>query len=332
MSNMSEFHEFFTDKDFVGSYNVFISGDIEDRDNGIIYVEDATDWLFWEEFVAYYYPNEYMCRPSSKNGKTVTGKRFLETIYDQANDKVLIAVDSDYDYIMSKLEANHPFNKNKYIIHTYGFSRESVQLEKHNLQKFFRKSKLTIPNDIDLLSFLNELSEIAFKALAKYILLIKSIDYETTYSKKFNSCFNVLGYKIINENLSLNSKVIPSIERKVDIFFSDKSIPNSEIIATEDFLNKIGVNKDNAYRFISGHILFDLLKKIHKDTLKILMRSEIKNVENTVSESEVKTRKIQVVTLFENLFSFDTYCNMCAIDPNDEIHSFILSDIKNIKN
>lgn len=329
---MSEFHDFFTDKDFVGSYNVFISGNIEDRNNGIIYVEDATDWLFWEEFVAYYYPKEYMCRPSSKNGKTVTGKRFLETIYDQANDKVLIAVDSDYDYIISKLEADHPFNNNKYIMHTYGFSRESVQLEKHNLQNFFRKSKLTIPNDIDLLGFLNALSEIAFKALAKYILLVKSIGYKTTYSKRFNSCFNVLGIKIINENLSLNPQVIPSIDRKIDAFFSDKSLPDSEIIDTEDFLNKIGVNKDNAYRFISGHVLFDLLKKIHKDTLKILMRSEIKNVEGTVSENEVKSRTVQVVTLFENLFSFDTYCNMCTIDPNDEIHGFILSDIKSIRN
>lgn len=327
---MSEFHEFLTDKSFVGSYNVFISGNLEDRNNGIIFVEDATDSVFWEEFIGHHYQRKYICRPSTKGGKTITGKRFLETIYDQANDQVLIAVDSDFDYIVSKIEANHPFNRNKYIIHTYGFSRESVQLEKNDLQDFFRKTRLFIPNNINILLFLNKLSRLSFKALAKYILLLKSINYATTHQKDFNHCFKVMDKKIVNEDISLNISIIDNVERKLDVFFRNNPVSELEIECSEKFLNDIGINKDNAYRFISGHIVFDLLSKIHRETLKLLIKKEVKNVEETVNINEIRSRKIQVVKIFDTSFSFDTHCNRCNIDLDDEIHKLILSHIKNI--
>ena len=328
---MSEFQDFFTSQNFIAAYNVFSSGDIKDKDKGIIYVEDASDYSFWEEFIGYHYPNEYMCRPSSKEGKTVTGKRFLEKIYKEANEKVIIAVDSDYDYIASKVQANHIFNHNKYVIHTYGFSRESVQLEKDSLDRFFKICRLTIPNTINLLSFLNSFSETAFKGLAKYIILLNRINYSNIYDSKFNSCFNILNENIVDDNLTINKSSIEKIEKNIELFFCDKSICEKDIKSSEKFLNSIGINKDNAYRFISGHVLFNLIKKVHKLNLSQLMKDEIKKVNKDVTGSEIQDRVNQIKSRFNNSFSFDTYCHMRQVDTQDEIHKLILSDIANIK-
>ena len=328
---MSEFQDFFTSKDFIAAYNVFSSGDIKDKGKGIIYVEDASDYSFWEEFIGYHYPNEYMCRPSSKEGKTVTGKRFLENIYKDANEKIIIAVDSDYDYIASKVQVDHIFNHNKYVIHTHGFSRESVQLEKDSLDRFFKLCRLTIPNTINLLSFLDNFSEIAFKGLAKYIILLNRINYSSIYNSEFNSCFNILNEKIVDDNLIINKSSIKKIENNIELFFYDKSICEKDLNSSEEFLNSIGINKDNAYRFISGHVLFDLIKKIHKLNLSQLMKDEIKKINKDVTGSEIQDRVNQIKSLFNNSFSFDTYCHMRQVDIQDEVHRLILSDIANIK-
>lgn len=328
---MSEFSDFLTDRDYIGSYNVFLSGNTADKDNGIIYVEDASDWKFWEEFIDYYYPEKYMCRPSSNNGKTVTGKRFLETIYDKANEKVIIAVDSDYDYIVSKAQASHAFNHNKYIIHTHGFSRESVQLEKYHLQSFFKRCKLTLPNTVNLLEFLDQFSEISFKALARYKVLLDQVNYVNIYEGEFNSCFNILDSKLIDDDLNLDLSTISKIEDSIDRFFSEKNLSKNDIDEAEKFLNRIRINKGNAYRFISGHIFSDLVKKIHKGALSQLMKNEIIKVKEDVDRNSIKNVVSHVTNLFKDSFSFDTYCNMRCVDPDDEVHKLILSAIYKIR-
>lgn len=328
---MSEFSDFLTDKNYISSYNVFLSGDTADKDNGIIYVEDASDWKFWEEFIGYHYPEEYICRPSSKDGKTVTGKRFLETIYDKANEKVIIAIDSDYDYIASKAQASHVFNHNKYIIHTYGFSRESVQLEKHHLQSFFEQCRLTLPNTVNLLDFLDQFSEISFKALARYKVLLDRVNYVNIYEGEFNSCFNIINKKLVDDYLNLDLSTISEIEGSLDRFFSEKNLSKNDIDEAKDFLNRISINKSNAYRFISGHIFFDLVKKIHKGALSQLMKNEIIKVKEDVDKNSIKDGVSHVTNLFKESFSFDTYCNMRRVDPNDEVHKLILSAIHKIK-
>lgn len=328
---MSEFQDFFTSKNFIGAYNVFSSGNVQDKDKGIIYVEDASDNSFWEEFIGYHYPNEYMCRPSSKEGKTVTGKRFLESIYKDANEKIIIAVDSDYDYIASKVQEDHIFNHNKYIIHTHGFSRESVQLEKDSLDRFFKLCRLTIPNTIDLLSFLNDFSEIAFKGLVKYVVILNRNNYSNTYDSEFNSCFHLLDEKIVNEDLTIKKSSIEKIENKMNLFFHDKSICEKDITLSEGFLKEIGINENNAYRFISGHVLFDLIKKIHQLTLLELMKEEIKKIRKDVTRNEIQDRINQVKNRFDNYFSFETHCHTRQVDLQDEVHKIILSDIANIK-
>lgn len=328
---MSEFQDFFTNKKFIGSYNAVLSGNNEDKNNGIIYIEDASDGSFWEHFIGYCYPNQYICRPSSVNGKNVAGKRFLEKIYTEANEKAIVAVDSDYDYIASKKDVNHAFNHNKYIIHTYGFSRESVEIEKDRIQVFFKKCRLTIPNNVNLLDFINRFSELCFKGLTRYIVFLEANNFNSMHNKDFHSCFNVLKTKLVDRNLDLDFSVMVDIDRKIDLFFYDKNISAIDIDNMKIFLNNIGINEGNAYRFISGHVLYDLVKKIHRESLNQLMKSEAKNIRNNVNKGEIKSRVEQIRKKFISSFSIETHCSTMNIDHNDSLHEKIIFNIKNIK-
>ena len=329
---MSEFKEFITNTNFIGSYNVFLSGNINDRDKGFVFVEDDSDSSFWEEFISHFYPDEYTFRTSSKSGEKVTGKRFLESIYDKASSKFIIAVDSDYDYIASKSQPDHAFNHSNYIIHTYGFSRESVQLEKRSLHNFFRRCKWTISHNIDLITFLNAFSKISFKGLTKYFTLLQLNGYSTEFQKEFDSCFNVKDRKLVSEDLHLDLSAIDTISNNLDAFFSNKVISAEETETAKKFLESISIDNDNAYRFISGHVFFDLMKKIHADTLLQLQKKEIEQIDQSLTGVERGNRVKQIKNGFRDTFSFKTHCNVYPINLEDEVHRLILSDIENIKN
>lgn len=328
---MSEFKGFITNTNFISSYNVFLSGNIQDKNKGFVFVEDDSDSNFWEEFISHIYPGEYTFRTSSKSGEKITGKRFLESIYDKASSKFIIAVDSDYDYIAAKDQPDHAFNHSKYIIHTYGFSRESVQLEKSSLQEFFRRCKWTVTHNVDLMGFLDLFSKLSFQNLTKYFILLKANGYSTEFQKDFDSCFNVKDRELVDENLCLDLSIIDSIEHSLDAFFINKNISIEEIESAQCFLESIGINNGNAYRFISGHVFFDLMKKIHADTLIQLKKKEIEKIDRNVTGVERGNRVKQIKNGFKDTFSFNAHCNVYPINLEDEVHKLILADIKNIK-
>lgn len=329
---MSEFKDFITNTNFIGSYNVFLSGNVDDKNKGFVFVEDDSDSSFWQEFISHFYPDEYTFHISSKSGKKVTGKRFLETMYDKTSSQFIIAVDSDYDYIASKAQPDHDFNNSKYIIHTYGFSRESVQLEKESLQNFFRRCRWTISHNIDLIGFLDSFSKISFEGLTKYFALLQSNGYSTKFQKEFDDCFNVKNRKLVGENLDLDSSIIDTISNNLDGFFNSKDVSREEAETAKSFLESIGINNDNAYRFISGHVFFDLMKKIHSDTLIQLQEKGIEQIDQDLTGVERGNRVKQIRNNFKDNFSFNTHCNLYPINSEDEIHKLILSDIENIKN
>lgn len=328
---MSEFKGFITNHQFVGSYNAFLTGDAKDSTKGFVFVEDDSDSSFWEEFISQYYPDEYTFRTSSKSHQKITGKRFLESIYETASSKIIIAVDSDYDYIAAKDIPEHAFNQSKYIIHTYGFSRESVQLEKNSLQEFFRRCKWTVSHNIDLIKFLDEFSRVSFEGLAKYLVLLKRNNYNSKYQKDFDSCFNVLNKELVNEELYLDNSIIYTINTNLNDFFDGKDISAADISAAKDFLISICINKENAYRFISGHVFFDLINKIYLDTIIQLKKKEVEIIKDGLTGTEIGYRIAQIMTEFKDLFSFKAHCHLYPINHEDEVHRLILLDIKNIK-
>ncbi len=273
---MSNFQDFFTNADYIGGYNAIREHDISARDMGVVYVEDGSDVMFWREFIEKHFPNRYRFQTAS-NG--VTGKRALEKLYDTANKKALIAVDSDYDCIKAKFDTNHPFNRNHNhcILHTVGFSRESALIEKDSLQGFLQRCQYTVPHNINLTDFIDEFSQWAWFGLSRFITanyndryqFLAGIDLHHEESA-FHKCFNITDKQLICEDLTLDHSLLATVKDNLDNLFQKNNFTDSDLQTTEKILIELGINENNAYRFICGHTLEELIKAIHNQLLKKL--------------------------------------------------------------
>ena len=270
MSN-SQFGDYFTNPNFVGGYNAIKEGKKEAFKKGMVYVEDDSDISLWKKFINQILPNKYnFTTATSSKGNKAEGKRVLEKMYPKANIKVLFAVDADYDFLTSNLDISHAFRDNPFILHTYSFSKESVMLEKTQLDNFIQKCQHTQSHNADLEKFLVLFSEVAFDGLIKYLAFIKQHNFQIIEYNEFHQCFNIKSKIIVTDDLSLDNSVIHEVVVNLSHFFSQKNLAEADIQQMKVLFDSLNITRENAYRFISGHEIYDLIEEIHEQVTKKL--------------------------------------------------------------
>lgn len=326
---MSDYSKYFTNPNFIGAYNASKEGSKDAFQKGIVYIEDDSDQNFWEKFINIYYPNQYNIQASIVGRPGIRGKRALEQFFDSANRKVVIAVDSDYDYICPNYKLGYYFNENKFIIHTFGFSRESALLEKTHIQSFLTSIKHTISHKVDFLSFINSFSKLAFKGLVLFTIELTEGNPHQLKECDFDSCFHILNLTIINESLEINYDLISIISERINVFFKQSNHPEGNIKSKEKDLNALGVQEDNAYRFISGHLFYDIITTLHTQLINQLRKLEIEKIRREFSGEATGNRIKQLNKIFNDDFSIVTHCRNYPVNDSDEIHSKIKERVSN---
>lgn len=323
---MSEFKDYFTNQNFISSYLANKSGNKADSQKGILYVEDDSDLSYWEKFINSVYPNKYEIQAFVKNPQT-RGKRELEKYFDSANIKSIFAVDSDYDCLCPNYRFGSKIISNKFIIHSYAHNKESTLIKADNLQIFFNSIKHTIPHNINIEFFLKSFSEICYEGLILFITEINKNDQKNISEEAFHNCFNILNQNIVFENLELNYSVLNLINNNIQTLFSSIKATKEERLSSQKLFTSLRIHQSNAYRFISGHILYDLLSKIHQQLINQLQVLEIERVKENFNGQACGDRISQVKEIFKTSFSLNTFCRNYPINDNDEIHQHILNRI-----
>lgn len=321
---MANLQDYLTDPDYIGNYTRLLEG----QALGVVYIEDASDQAFWELFIEAVFPEKYTFKIASSNGASHTGKRALETMYDSANASAMVAVDSDYDYILSHFNSSHSFNRNPYILHTFAYSRESVQIEKLHLQSFFRRTKYTIPHSVDINAFLTQFSQLAFEGLQNFII---ELNKNNRLPLPFHTCFQLSeGNQPISDTLSINHELLPQFEKAIQSYQAQFSHSEDEKEHVSKELETIGITPDNAYRFISGHKLEALVCNLHSQLVGKLKHQEI----TMMSESgnyqgqAIEERKNQIDRELTKRHQIHTCLTHRGLDKDDEIHQKILKRVR----
>ncbi|WP_068913033.1 DUF4435 domain-containing protein [Acinetobacter sp. WCHAc010034] len=329
---MSDFQSFLTNGKFIGAYNASKEGSKDSAQKGLVYIEDDSDQVFWEKFINFHFPNQYNVQASIKDRPSERGKRALERLYEGANKKVLIAVDSDYDIICPRINPEYSqfLINNRFIIHTYGFSRESALLDKKNLNLFFNSIKHTIQHNVDIESFLNKFSPIAFKGLVFFSNELNSGNTQGFIESDFHNCFNILGKKIVKDDLTLDENLLEIIENNLCSYFNQLQYNDEKITQAECYLQTLNINPDNAYRYISGHTVYDLIFKIHEQLIDILYRKEVDKIKENFSGKAIGERISQLNSLFTKQFPLEAFCHSYPINQDDEIHKEIKNKVASI--
>nr|WP_277603063.1 DUF4435 domain-containing protein [Acinetobacter modestus] len=296
----------------------------------MVYIEDDSDQVFWETFIDNHFPNKYNITASIRNHQGERGKRALEKLfYKDANEKAIIAVDTDYDLLCPC--ANPQYSSylinNKFILHTFGFSRESALLNKKHLNSFFKTIKYTIQHNIDIDSFISKLSALTFKGLTFFTHELNTGNKFGLIARDFHNCFHILGEKIVKDDLSLDENLLSIIENNLCSYFHQLQYTDEQIALAENYLQTLDINCDNAYRYISGHTVYNLIYKIHEQLTALLYQYEVDNIKNTFSGAAVSERIRQLRSTFPKQFPLEAFCHNYPINHNDEIHQKIKDKI-----
>lgn len=329
---MSDFQSYLTNGNFIGAYNANKEGDKNSFEKGIVYIEDDSDQVFWEKFIDAVFPHQYNVQASIIDRPSQRGKRALEKLYESANKKVLIAVDSDYDIICPSSNPQYSgfLLNNPFILHTCSYSKESVCIHKVHLNEFFKKIKHTIKHDINILSFLEKFSKVAFDGLVIFAYELNHGNEKLLIQDDFHKCFNILEQELINEDLTINEESILIIQNNLEHYFVDMNYPPDVMNQMQEYLINLGINVDNAYRFISGHTVYNLIFKVYSQLINKLKSMEIDRLKREFSGKELGNRVGQISDIFSKNFTLESCCNDYPINPDDEIHQEILNKIKRL--
>ncbi len=322
---MTDFIKYLTNSEYIGAYNANKEGNKESAKKGLVYIEDDSDQVFWEKFINLHFPNQYNVQASIIDRPSQRGKRALEKLYEGANKKVLIAVDCDYDLISPT--ANHEYSQflanNKFILHTYGFSRESALLDKHHINLFFKSIKHTIQHNADIESFLNKFSYIAFQGLVFFSNELNSGNTLGFIESNFHNCFNILGEKFVKDDLTLNENLLDIIENNLGSFFHQLDYTDEQTAQAESYLHSLNISTENAYRYISGHTVYNLISKIHEQLTDIIYKKEVDKIKADFSGKAIGERISQLSSSFPKQFPLEAFCHCYPINHTDEIHQKI---------
>lgn len=301
------------------------------NDKGICYVEDESDIPFWEYLLNKHLSGKFDIKTaSSTKNPHARGKKVLLEKIPNLYDKHIIAMDSDFDYIFG--DKNNNTLENKYILHTFFYSRESLLYRSDRLDLISKYVKYNLNHDLKPSLFLNQFSKKCYEALINVAYLVEIGAIDNSYLKiKVNEIINIGNDKkfIYNEDLILNYSILNKIDSKLSEFILENNsfLDQSKINKFKIEKKSLGLDEYSAYQYIDGHLLENYINHIFKILVNHLKKIESKRIVNESinvcsknREKHIESQKDKVdnhfkircnySTLIENLLSED-FSNIC---------------------
>lgn len=302
--------------------------------DGVVYVENESDVLFWTELFSCALPQKkYKITPSTKSNDPTRGKRAIEALYPNLNPSALAAVDSDFDYLTpNRNEQSRQLIENKYVIHTFSFSRESILCSDIILNNSLSKTIFYFEPAFCFKETLNHLSKLAYRCLPLFLYGL-------------NNCVTNLPENELHDKISaafspyLESMNPADIKQSIiDDFLVDlsKKINKQQEYNTYiTYLESCHLTEENAYRFISGHYLMNkVAETLFKNEIRKLKVKECARIkaEATGKTTLIKERMEQMHNHFSTRCSFHSLIENNKQLINDFFYKKIIEKIINTQN
>lgn len=330
---MSDFEHYFTDPSYAQAYGF--------NSKGLIYVENERDCAFWEEVLEATNPNQYDIKRSIAENNKARGKRSLEKLYSTLNPSVIVAIDADFDYLCPKNTDYSGYVSGDYILHTFSYSRESVMCNIDAINDTVKKIRLYVKSNFNIEEVIQKYSILCYKALPKFLFLF-NLRNSNANESSFHDDLTISPTRespLFLGDFCFNFDIFKALEEKIE----SRSIRYDEIIERENLstefdsflshLSSLGFNEKNAYRYISGHLIYEnLILPIFKNLKSSLLKIEIENIRETYkgNSKAIKDNIAGVQSHFSEKCSYVTLLENCEKIKSDEIYIKILNKARNI--
>lgn len=292
----------------------------------VVFTEDQDDIYFWSN-IFIKKSKGYKIFPIIKYASS-NGKAALLKIIPRLNNHLFIAVDSDFDYICFQ---NSKILGNKFIFHTYTYSKESYEYDEKNVLNCI--SKIFYQNTIDsnYPNFIIEYSKNCFKVLCCITFLIsnnikfKRSDFEKFIKFSSGDKFYKNGFN----NLSVNKGI--EFNNFISNQFNMIDFNSPEYLSHIVYLNSLGIFESNAYKFINGHILENTINKFLKEYKQFVQNSEIQYTKGIYPIGQPRNQEInKIVKHFHESCSISTFIKRFELDWNCRFMNNICKDLSKV--
>jgi hypothetical protein len=249
----------------------------------LVYVEGNEDISFWRNILSPYEREisiKFEVKPYSKDS-LATGKRNLEKIFSQTGKYLLIALDSDYDYLFpDHSDISQKINSNPYIFQTYSYSIENLKCYAESLHGVCVDTTFVDKAKIDFVQLLKLYSNIVYD-LFIWNLYFYHVNKEKSFTiSSFCDVIKIVKSPNINEHgvealNTLESHVQDKLQELQNDFPED-------YVKLNDLANQLtsrGLERNNCYLFIHGHTLYDnVILMFMKPICRILKNEKIDEI------------------------------------------------------
>lgn len=221
-------------------------------------VESEDDIAFWQKAIHHVRPTvkaKFIPAEVSESNERQRGKTLCMKLVDYLDEHLLICVDSDFDKFL------HPklLESNKYVLQTHVYSWENHHCQAENLQRQWRQLDC---DSFDFCSFLISFSQALYPALVS-LLAAKNNGMKSW--RLDDLCREILDVHV-NQKLMLKEngkQLLKDITTRIETWMGKQQPLAVECYEKmEKDMSDIGVTENNAYLYMQGHCVYDLVLRI----------------------------------------------------------------------
>lgn len=222
-----------------------------------VHLEDSEDKPFWNTLLQSHRPGlyYYITYSRSKNGNNTSGCEQCLKFRPYLSKRFFICIDSDMRYLLqeSYLDATH------FVCQTYTYSWENHYCEANALQQRFESLCPDKAIEFDFTVFLSALTKVVYKPLLLLLYCLKhdKVDFNL---RMFRAC---IPHQCLRKELAENGKsLIDRISKNFNQYLDTPFAKSVDFEAESSYCQALNVNEQNAYFYIRGHELIDLVSYI----------------------------------------------------------------------
>ena len=300
---------------------------IEEKDT-YVYVEGIDDVDFWHKLFDDAKIDVSATSRDEKN-KSHKGKSALRKLLGQANKNLIIAIDSDFDYLCpNNSEASLEFNDCKYVIQTQFYSKENIVFQPESVDINIKKTSLNNETiDSDYKSYIEEFSKIIYESFINFLFLrdqrIKPITSKCYHSKIipnnpiFDSLYNLKNnpFANITNNVKDMNKILTKEIQKINSW-------EEKLNSFKSRMTDKGLSEKTAHCYINGHTLEDsIINQYINGKIKTLVRNLMVKVkiECESDKTLIEGRRKEILNLIQKKHNFYTRIGDCNEKYNEDI-------------
>lgn len=233
----------------------FFRADIANAKDVIeVFVEDEIDTVFWRHFFAKYETENktFRIRTLRRGNNILYGKDALITYVklDSLGANKLLAIDSDYDYIIDNYHLyTNDLRNCKYAIHTH----DTYSIENYKIITHILKEAVYLTSFCD--NIIENIDDMILQGSNAYFQLF-SIHLFSTNRKdniyKQSDFKNDLS-KLSFQKDTINKSTITHINKRLKSLSSYINVNICEYEKFITYLNSIGIHNYNCWQFMNGH-------------------------------------------------------------------------------